>query len=84
MKGLISGIQALWSGIQTIINGILMGIQFLINLVKSLIELVRILITTASNTTSLILTLPPWLIAFATASLSIAILYLILGRESGK
>ena len=84
MAGIIDGLQNLWSGIQTIVNGILMAIQFLINLVKSLIELVRLLITTMTNTSALIMTLPPWLIAFATASLSIAILYLIVGRESGK
>lgn len=84
MKGIFKGIQTLVSGIQTIINGIKMAIEFLINLVTSLFELVKLLITTVGNTTALIATLPDWLIAFATATVGIAVLYMILGRQTGK
>lgn len=81
---MIEGLQNLWSGILTIIEGIKMGIEFLINLVVSMFELIKLLITTMGNTTTLIATLPPWLIAFATCSLGVAVLYLIVGRETGK
>lgn len=84
MKGIVQGLQNLWSGIQTIVNGIIMAIQFLINLVKSLFEMIKLIGTTLTNTTTLILTLPPWLIAFATATIGVAVLYIIIGRETGK
>lgn len=84
MNGIITGIQTLWNGILTIVNGIVMGIQFLINMIKSLFEMIKILVTTVTNTTTLIGTLPPWLIAFATLTLGIAVLYMILGRDTGK
>lgn len=84
MKGIFKGIQTLVSGIQTIINGVKMGIEFLINLVKSVFELIKLLITTVGNATTLIATLPDWIIAFATATLGIAVLYMILGRQTGK
>lgn len=84
MTGIINGLQNLWNGILAIVNGIVLGINFLMNLIKSLFQLLRMLVTTVTNTTILIQTLPSWLIAFATASVSIAVLYIILGRESGK
>lgn len=84
MAGIVNGIQNLWNGILTIVNAIKMFIQFGINLIKSLIQLIELLATTVSNTFTLITTLPPWLIAVATATLSIAVLYIVVGRESGK
>ncbi|MBQ2350053.1 MAG: hypothetical protein II393_02135 [Cytophagales bacterium] len=84
MKGIFKGIQTIVSQFQTMINGIKMAIEFLFNLVKSLFELIKLLITTVGNATALIATLPPWLIAFATATIGVAVLYMILGRQTGK
>lgn len=84
MTGIFSGLQNLISGIQTVINGIVMAIKFLINLVLSIWELIKLLSATISNTTTLIATLPSWLIAVATATIGVSILYLIVGRETGK
>lgn len=84
MTGIFNGIQNLWSGIQTLVNGVVMAIQFLINLIKSLFEMIRIITTTLTNTSTLIQTLPPYLIAFATTTIGIAVLYVIIGRETGK
>lgn len=84
MKGIVSGLQNIWSSILTLVNGVILAVQFLINLVKSLFEMIKILVTTVTNTTTLILTLPPWLIAFATATIGVAVLYVIIGRETGK
>lgn len=81
---MIDGIQALINAIQTIIDGIQMAFAFLINIVKSLFMLIELLINIVINTTTLIATLPPWLIAFATATLSVSVLYIILGRDTGK
>ena len=84
MKGLFRGIQTLISNIKSIIYAIKIGITFILNLIESLFKLIQLLITTIANTTTLIATLPSWLIAFATCTLAIAVLYVILGRESGK
>lgn len=84
MTGLFKGIQNMISTIQSVVDGIVIGIKFLINLVKSIGQLIQLLITTLANTTNIILTLPSWLIAFATATLGVAILYMVLGRQTGK
>lgn len=84
MSGIFDGIQTLINGITTIVNGIILAIKFLINLVKSLVDLIRLLATTLTNATNIAITLPSWLIAFVTASIGIAILYMIIGRSPGK
>lgn len=84
MSGIFDGIQALINGITTIVNGILLGIKFIINIIKSMIDLVRLLATTLTNVTGIAITLPSWLIAFVTASVGIAILYMLIGRSAGK
>lgn len=81
---MLDGLKAVYAGLLTIIEGIKMGIEFLINLVTSTLELLKLLATTVINTNTLIITLPEWLIAVATCTLGISVLYLILGRESGK
>ena len=55
-----------------------------LNLVKSIGQLIQLLITTLGNVTNLTLTLPSWLIAFATATIGVAVLYMVLGRQTGK
>lgn len=84
MTGIINGIQEMIGFFASLWDFIKMIVGLVINLVKSLISLVEMLITTVANTTTLIATLPPWLIAFATATLTVAVLYIILGRENGK
>lgn len=84
MSGIFNGIQNLISGVSTIVNGILLGIKFIINLIKSLVDLIRLLATTFTNAMMVATTLPSWLIAFVTASISIAVLYMIIGRNAGK
>ena len=84
MSGIFNGIQTLINGISTIVNGIILGIKFIINTIKSLFDLIRRLTTTLANATTIAITLPSWLIAFVTASIGIAILYMIIGRNAGK
>lgn len=84
MTGIFKGIQTLINGIETIVNGIVLGIKFIVNLVKSLIDLIRLLATTLANATNIAITLPTWLLAFVTASIGIAILYMLIGRSGGK
>lgn len=84
MTGIFNGIQKIVGSIQTIIEGVKIGIQFLISLVKSLFELIKLLTTTIGNITTLTFTLPSWLIAVATATIGVSVLYIILGRDTGK
>lgn len=84
MTGIFDGIQTLINGITTIVNGIVLGIKFIVNTIKSLFDLIRLLTTTLANATNIAITLPSWLIAFVTASIGIAILYMIIGRNAGK
>lgn len=84
MTGLIKGIQAVINAIQTMIEGIKMAIQFLINLVHSIFQLIQLLLSTVSNSVVLVETLPSWLMAFALATIAVAVLYVILGRNTGK
>lgn len=84
MSGIFNGIQTLISGIQTLINGVILGIKFVVNMVKSLVDLIKLLTTTLANVTNIAITLPSWLIAFVTASVGIAILYMVIGRNAGK
>lgn len=84
MSGLFDGLQKIVNVIQTIVQGIKMGIEFLVNLCKMTTELLKLIITTIGNMTTLIATLPPWITAIATATLGISVIYVILGRETGK
>ena len=84
MTGIFDGIQTLINGITTVVNGIVLGIKFIVNTIKSLFDLIRLLTTTLANATNIAITLPSWLIAFVTASIGIAILYMIIGRSAGK
>ena len=84
MAGIFKGIQTLINDTKTIVNGIVLGIKFIINLVKTLVDLIILLATTLANATNIAITLPSWLIAFVTASIGIAILYMLIGRSPGK
>lgn len=84
MKGIMSGLQNLLSFFANIWDMLKMLFQFVQNMIKSLVSLLDLLITTVGNVVTIIATLPPWLIAFATATLGVSVLYIILGRETGK
>lgn len=77
MKGIIDGIT--W-----LISTIKMLIDFVFNAISSLISLFTYLGTIVNIVTTTLLTLPDWLIAFGSISLSICVLYIVLGRQGGK
>jgi hypothetical protein len=76
--------QAIKDGFLGIWNMLVMFKDFLVNSIKALFELVKLLTTLASNINNMIQTLPPWLIAVASTTLGICLLYLLVGRETGK
>lgn len=84
MKGIVSGIQNLFSIFISIWDTIKLVINFLINIIKGLFQMLEILKTTITNSMNFTLTLPSWLIAFASATIAVTILYTIIGRDTGK
>lgn len=69
IDGVAGFFVAIWSFFSGIVNNLMM-----------LVEYIGLAVTTAYN---LIATLPTWLQAFAFATILVAVLYLILGREAG-
>lgn len=77
MKGVISGFQwiitffkTVWSFVQTILEGI----------AQAFVILGRIVTLTMQT----ILTLPSWIQAFMVITITITIIYFIVGRQTGK
>ena len=69
IEGITGTIEAVWNFFGSIINNL-----------KMLVEYIGLASTTAYN---LVASLPTWLQTFATATILVSILYLILGRETG-
>lgn len=84
MTGIFKGLQQLISNFRTIIDFIKMFIQFGISLVKSIFDLFNLVLNLMSTITGIIATLPSWLIAFATLTIGICVIFLIVGREHGN
>lgn len=67
-----------------LINAIKMIFTFIMNFFKSIGMLFSYLIHIVNVAFSVILTLPPFIQAFAYITLAISIIYIIVGRNSGK
>ena len=52
--------------------------------ITSLLELIKLLTSIPTNLGILTGTLPPWLMAVATTTIGVSIVYMLLGRETGK
>lgn len=84
MSGIFDGIQKIINSINSVVNGIIIAVKFIVNLCKSVGQLLQLLITTLGNVSNLIMTLPSWLLAIATAGTAVVILYLVVGRRTGQ
>lgn len=58
--------------------------NFFVNIIDNTILLVKYLGVAANACYTLVSTLPSWLQAFALITIAISIIYMILGRNSGK
>lgn len=77
MKGILNGFKWIITFIKLIYN-------FFINIIKGVITAFRYLITIVQLAFTTIATLPDWLIGFAIITISICVLYFIIGRNLGK
>lgn len=84
MQGIFKGLQELISNFRSIIDFIKTAWTFFIHVIQSIGEFIGLLMNIFSIVYSIIATLPPWLIAFASLSVGVCILYLIVGREHGN
>ena len=83
MTGIFNGLQGVISNLNTIIIGVKMFIDVGINLIKSLIDFCTLLLDTFDLLYGLVSTLPTWLSAFAFLTISISILFMVVGRNHG-
>lgn len=58
--------------------------EFLVDFFANLANLVTMLATVFANVTNVIAQMPTWLQTFATATLCVTVMYLLLGRDAGK
>lgn len=75
--------KAIISGIKGIVDFISMLIDLVVGFVKSIINLFKYLAQALMISLDFISTFPDWLQSFAIITISITILYLVLGRKSG-
>lgn len=77
MKAIVSGFTFLINAIKTIFG-------FVMNIFKAIAMLFEYLITIVNLAFTAILTLPPYIQAFAYITIAISIIYIIVGRNTGK
>lgn len=83
MKKIIAAVKAIASGFNDLINFIQTVFNILGNLLQQIVYLFKYLAQAITISTSFIGTLPAWLGVFATITVSISVLYIILGRKGG-
>ena len=76
--------SGVFTGIQAIIDSILGPIKFILSIIQWTNKMLSIIAGAVINVVTLITTLPTWLVAYATIGISVMVIYLILGRETGK
>lgn len=77
MKAIVSGFTWIITFFKTIFS-------FITGAIETIITLFQYLATIAQICTNTILNMPSWLQAYGIISLSVVILYLVIGREAGK
>lgn len=83
MKKIIAAVKAISSGFNDLINFIQTIFKILGNLLQQIVYLFKYLTQAITVSSSFISTLPNWLAVFATVTISISVLYMILGRKGG-
>lgn len=76
--------SALVNGFTWFINAIRLAFELVFNIIRSIAMLFRYLLTIINLAFTAILTLPPYIQAFAYLTIGISIIYIIVGRNTGK
>lgn len=83
MRKIIAVVKTIASGFNDLINFIQTIFRILTNLLEQIVYLFKYLAQALTISVSFIATLPSWLAVFATVTVTISILYVILGRKGG-
>lgn len=83
MRKIISAVKAIASGFNDLINFIGTIFKVLGNLLQQIVYLIKYVLQAISVSTSFIATLPSWLSVFASVTVAISVLYIIMGRKGG-
>lgn len=83
MKKIISAVKAIASGFNDLINFIQTCFKLIGDFLSQLVNFFKYLLQAFNMAFGLISSLPSWLQIFATATLTILLLYKILGRQAG-
>ena len=77
MKGILNSFTTLISIIKTLFS-------ILMSIFETIAMVFKYLITIVQLAFNVVLTIPPWLRAFAIITIAISIAYVIIGRNTGK
>ena len=83
MKKIISAVKAIASGFNDLINFIQTIFNIIVNLLQQIVYFFKYITQALTISTSFITTLPSWLGVFATITVTVSVLYIILGRKGG-
>lgn len=84
MKKIISAVKAIASGFNDLINFIQMIFKLVFDLLQQIVLLIRYILQANSIALSFIYSMPNWIKVFATITIAISVLYIILNRQGGK
>lgn len=76
--------EAILEGIQWLIDSLTQFWNLLMSFLESIILSFRYIALVRDIALNAISTLPSWLLSFATITLIISVVYLVVGRESGR
>ena len=76
--------RAIINGFKWLISAIKMIFEFIMNFFKAITMLFEFLYNIINVALTTILTLPPYIQAFAYITIAISIIYIIVGRNTGK
>lgn len=80
---LSSVVKDILNGFKDLLNFVIMLTKFVKNFAQQIVYLITYILKAISLATAFILTLPVWLQTFASITLAICVLYIMLGRKSG-
>lgn len=84
MRAIIRAVKSILNGFTNLIDFIQTVFKILGNVLQQIVYLIKYILQAINISTSFIATLPAWLSVFATITVSISVLYILLGRSTGS
>lgn len=84
MRAIISAVKSILNGFTNLINFIQTIFKVLSNFLAQIVYLIKYILQAINISFAFIGTLPAWLSVFATITVSISVLYILLGRSTGS